>query len=64
MSFLVYQRYKRVKSRYLRNWTLAILVGVPIFVVLIPYYTNFYVFGMSGMIFPVTLATFALSWVL
>ncbi|ABP95434.1 MULTISPECIES: 4Fe-4S binding protein [Metallosphaera] len=61
MSFLVYQRYKRVKSRYLRNWTLAILVGVPIFVVLIPYYTNFYVFGMSGMIFPVTLATFALS---
>lgn len=61
MSFLVYQRYKRVKSRYLRNWTLAILVGVPIFVVLIPYYTNFYVFGMSGMIFPVTLTTFALS---
>lgn len=61
MSFLVYQRYKSVRTGYLRNWTLAILAGIPIFVVLIPYYTSFYVFGMSGMIFPVTLSGFILS---
>ncbi len=59
MAYLVYERYKRVKT--LKAWTLSILLGIPLFVWLIPYYTNFYVFGMSGMIFPVTLMSFALS---
>ncbi|MEM0114039.1 MAG: 4Fe-4S ferredoxin [Metallosphaera sp.] len=61
MAYLVYERFKRARTAYLKNWTLAIIVGIPIFVVLIPYYTNFYVFGMSGMIFPVTLTSFIVS---
>ncbi|AGJ62022.1 4Fe-4S binding protein [Saccharolobus islandicus] len=63
MSYLVYERFKKVKTRYLKAWTLGILAGIPIFVVLIPYYTNYYIFGMSGMIFPVTLAPFVISLV-
>ncbi|MCH4816320.1 MAG: 4Fe-4S ferredoxin [Saccharolobus sp.] len=61
MSYLVYERFKKVKTRYLKAWTLGILTGIPIFVVLIPYYTNYYIFGMSGMIFPVTLTPFIIS---
>ncbi len=61
MSYLVYERYKSLKTKSLKSWTLGIIVGVPLFVWLIPYYTNFYVFGMSGMIFPVTLVSFAIS---
>ncbi|QKR00784.1 4Fe-4S ferredoxin [Metallosphaera tengchongensis] len=59
MGFLVYERYRNVTR--IKGWTLAILVGVPVFVWLIPYYTNLYVFGMSGMIFPVTVLSFTLS---
>jgi len=61
MSYLVYERYKHAKNLGVKRWALVILIGIPIFVVLIPYYTNFYVFGMSGMIFKVTLVPFILS---
>ncbi|MBW9140837.1 MAG: 4Fe-4S binding protein [Candidatus Aramenus sp.] len=61
MSYLVYERYKSLKNRSLKSWTLGIIAGIPLFVWLIPYYTSFYVFGMSGMIFPVTLVPFAIS---
>ncbi|BAB66783.1 4Fe-4S binding protein [Sulfurisphaera tokodaii] len=61
MSYLVYERYKHAKNLGVKRWALVILLGIPIFVVLIPYYTNFYIFGMSGMIFPVTLLPFIIS---
>ncbi|QGA54031.1 4Fe-4S ferredoxin [Sulfolobus sp. E5-1-F] len=63
MSYLVYERFKKVRTKYLKAWTLGIIAGIPTFVVLIPYYTNYYIFGMSGMIFPVTLAPFIISLV-
>ncbi|WP_338602642.1 4Fe-4S ferredoxin [Sulfolobus tengchongensis] len=61
MSYLVYERYKKAKNLSVKNWALIIVLGVPIFTVLIPYYTNIYVFGMSGMIFRVTLLSFTIS---
>ncbi|BFH72349.1 4Fe-4S binding protein [Sulfurisphaera javensis] len=61
MSYLVYERYKHAKNLGVKRWALVILLGIPIFVILIPYYTNFYIFGMSGMIFPVTLLPFIIS---
>ncbi|QGR20574.1 4Fe-4S ferredoxin [Stygiolobus azoricus] len=61
MAFLVYERFKLIKNSQVKKWALVILVGIPLFVVLIPYYTNYYVFGMSGMIFPVTLLPFVIS---
>ncbi|MFP3201506.1 MAG: 4Fe-4S binding protein [Sulfolobus sp.] len=63
MAFLVYERFKHSKNLGVKRWALVILVGIPLFVVAIPYYTNFYVFGMSGMIFPVTLIPFIISLV-
>ena len=61
MAFLVYERFKVSKNSQVKKWALVILVGIPLFVVAIPYYTNFYVFGMSGMIFPVALLPFVVS---
>ena len=63
MAFLVYERFKHSKNLGVKRWALVILVGIPLFVVAIPYYTNFYVFGMSGMIFPVALIPFIISLV-
>ena len=63
MAFLVYERFKHSKDLGVKRWSLVILVGIPLFVIAIPYYTNFYVFGMSGMIFPVTLIPFIISLV-
>jgi len=63
MLFLVYERYKSSKNSYVKRWALAIIVAMPLFVWLIPYYTNFYIFGMSGMLIPVTLLGFAISMV-
>ena len=59
MSYLVYERFKHVKK--VKKWSLVIITGIPLFTVLIPYYTDFYVFGMSGMILPVTLLPFIIS---
>ncbi len=53
MAFLVWERYRKVKSLGVKRWALVILVSIPLFVVLVPYYTPYYVFGMSGMIIPV-----------
>lgn len=61
MIYLVYERFKTSKNLQVKYWAIAIMIGMPIFVWLIPYYTNFYIFGMSGMIFPVTLTGFLIS---
>lgn len=54
MSYLVYERYRRSRTRQVKSGAAAILAGIPPFVILIPFYTPFYVFGMSGMLFAVT----------
>ncbi|MCY0850286.1 4Fe-4S binding protein, partial [Sulfuracidifex metallicus] len=64
MLFLVYERYKQSNSSEVRRWALMIIIAMPVFVWLLPYYTNFYIFGMSGMIFPVTITGFLLSMVI
>lgn len=61
MIYLVYERFKASRNSQVKYWAIAIMIGMPIFVWLIPYYTSFYIFGMSGMIFPVTLIGFSVS---
>jgi polyferredoxin len=61
MAFLVWERYRRAKNLGVKRWALVILVSIPIFVVLVPYYTPFYVFGMSGMIIPVEVIPYLIS---
>ncbi|EZQ06745.1 4Fe-4S ferredoxin [Candidatus Acidianus copahuensis] len=61
MAFLVYERFRTVKTGKVKTWTLIIILGIPLFVVYVPYYTSYYIFGMSGMIFPVTLLSFSIS---
>ncbi|MUM65283.1 4Fe-4S ferredoxin [Acidianus infernus] len=50
MSYLVYERFKTAKNSNVKSWAVAILVGIPLFVWLLPYYTQTYIFGMSGML--------------
>ncbi|MQL55662.1 4Fe-4S binding protein [Acidianus ambivalens] len=50
MSYLVYERFKTAKNSNVKSWAVAILVGIPLFVWLLPYYTPTYIFGMSGML--------------
>lgn len=61
MSYLVLERYRRTRDKRVRNWALAIIAGIPLFVILIPFYTPFYVFGMSGMLFAVPLLLLLIS---
>ncbi|MCG2907500.1 MAG: 4Fe-4S binding protein [Sulfolobales archaeon] len=61
MAFLVWERYRRAKNLGVKRWALVILVSIPIFVVLVPFYTPFYVFGMSGMIIPVEVIPYLIS---
>jgi polyferredoxin len=61
MSYLVYERFKNLRHKYLRAWSLAIIVGVPIFSVLVSFYTPYFLFGMSGMIYPIGTTPFILS---
>ncbi|BDC18376.1 4Fe-4S binding protein [Acidianus sp. HS-5] len=67
MSYLVYERFKTAKNSNVKRWAIAILVGIPLFVWLLPYYTPTYIFGMSGMLshinpaFAPTLLSFGLS---
>ncbi len=61
MIYLVYERFKTSRNSQVKYWAIAIMIGMPIFVWLIPYYTNFYIFGMSGMIFPITVMGFSIS---
>ncbi|AWR96489.1 4Fe-4S ferredoxin [Acidianus sulfidivorans JP7] len=67
MSYLVYERFKNSKNLKVRSWALAILVGIPIFVWIIPYYTPAYIFGMSNMLshinpaFAVNILSFSFS---
>ncbi len=50
MSYLVYERFKEARNSNVKSWAIAILVGIPLFVWLLPYYTPTYIFGMSGML--------------
>lgn len=61
MSYLVLDRYRISKNRRVKNWAIAIIAGIPLFVVLIPFYSPFYIFGMSGMLFSVPLILFLVS---
>ncbi len=61
MSYLVLDRYRLTKNRKVRNWALAIMAGIPLFVILIPFYSPFFIFGMSGMLFSVPLLLFIVS---
>jgi NAD-dependent dihydropyrimidine dehydrogenase PreA subunit len=61
MSYLVLERYRRARNASVKNWALAIIAGIPIFVILVPFYTPFYIFGMSGMLFSVSLSLFVIS---
>lgn len=61
MSYLVFERYRKTKNAGLKKWTLGIIAGIPVFVVFIPFYTPFYIFGMSGMLFSVLLTLFIIS---
>lgn len=61
MSYLVLDRYRMTGNRKVRNWALAIMAGIPLFVVLVPFYSPLYIFGMSGMLFSVPLALFLVS---
>lgn len=63
MSYLVLERYRTTKKKSVRNWSLAIIAGIPLFVILIPFYTPYYIFGMSGMLFAVPLAALLISLV-
>jgi ferredoxin len=61
MSYLVLERARRARHAGVRNWAFAILAGIPLFVVLVPFYTPLYVFGMSGMLLTVSLTLFLVS---
>lgn len=61
MSYLVLDRYRTTKDRRVRNWALAIIAGIPLFVILIPFYSPLFIFGMSGMLFSVPLILFIVS---
>ena len=61
MSYLVLERYRRAETPAVRRWALAIIAGIPLFVVFVPLYTPLYVFGMSGMLVAVPLLLFVIS---
>lgn len=61
MSYLVLDRYKTSKNKSVKNWALAIIAGIPLFVILIPFYSPFFIFGMSGMLFSIPLILFLIS---
>jgi ferredoxin len=61
MSYLVLERYRHAGNKSVRNWALAIIAGIPLFVILVPFYTPFYIFGMSGMLFSVSLLLLVIS---
>jgi len=61
MSYLVLERYRRAGNAGVRHWALAIIAGIPLFVIFVPLYTPLYVFGMSGMLVLVPLLLFIIS---
>lgn len=61
MSYLVLDRYRTSREKSVRNWALAIIAGIPLFVIVVPFYTQFFIFGMSGMLFSVPLILFIVS---
>jgi len=61
MSYLVLERYRHAGNKSVKNWALAIMAGIPVFVILVPFYTSFYIFGMSGMLFSVSLSLLIIS---
>ena len=61
MSYLVLERYRHVRNKSVKNWALAIIAGIPIFIILVPFYTSFFIFGMSGMLLSVSLPLLVIS---
>jgi Pyruvate/2-oxoacid:ferredoxin oxidoreductase delta subunit len=61
MSYLVLERARRARNASVKSWALTILAGIPLFVILVPFYTPLYIFGMSGMLFSVSLPLFVIS---
>lgn len=61
MSYLVLDRYRTSRNRSVRNWALAIVAGIPLFVIIVPFYTPLFIFGMSGMLYSIPLILFAVS---
>ncbi|MEM0173944.1 MAG: 4Fe-4S ferredoxin, partial [Sulfolobaceae archaeon] len=61
MSFLVYDKLRSLRYKSNKALLWAVILGVPIFSVLVPNYTPYYIFGMSGMIFPVEYIPFLTS---
>jgi ferredoxin len=61
MSYLVLERYRRARNKSVKNWALAIMAGIPIFIILVPLYTPLFVFGMSGMLLSVPLLLMVIS---
>jgi NAD-dependent dihydropyrimidine dehydrogenase PreA subunit len=61
MSYLVLERYRHARNKSVKNWSLAIIAGIPIFIILVPFYTPFYIFGMSGMLLSIPLLFMVIS---
>jgi NAD-dependent dihydropyrimidine dehydrogenase PreA subunit len=61
MSYLVLERYRHTRNKSVKNWALAIMAGIPIFIILVPFYTQFFIFGMSGMLLSVPLLLMIIS---
>jgi NAD-dependent dihydropyrimidine dehydrogenase PreA subunit len=61
MSYLVLERYRHTRNKSVKNWSLAIMAGIPIFIILVPFYTPFFIFGMSGMLLSVSLPFLIIS---
>jgi NAD-dependent dihydropyrimidine dehydrogenase PreA subunit len=61
MSYLVLERYRHARNKSVKNWALAIMAGIPIFIILVPFYTPFFIFGMSGMLLSVPLLFMVIS---
>jgi hypothetical protein len=61
MSYLVLERYRHARNKSVKNWALAIMAGIPVFIILVPFYTSFYIFGMSGMLLSVPLLFMVIS---
>lgn len=58
MSYLVFERYRKSSKETVRKWAIAIIAGIPLFVIVIPFYTPLYIFGMSGMLFEIVFVGF------
>jgi len=61
MSFLVYHKLRSLRYKSNKAFLWSIIIGVPLFSIIIPYYTPYFIFGMSGMIIPIGYLPFIIS---